>query len=137
MYETILIPTDGSGAAACAAEHALSLASQYGSTVHVLYVVEPAGVRTIAGDREVARTVAVENGQAVVAALASGADDAVPVETAVSLGHPAEQIRRYAREVGPDLVVVGAHGVRRHDPLGPVARELARTRTWPLLVCPE
>ena len=40
MYERILVPTDGSDAAAGAVERAIDLAERYDAEVHALYVVE-------------------------------------------------------------------------------------------------
>lgn len=40
MYETILIPTDGSQGADAVVEHAVDIASRYDATLHVLYVVD-------------------------------------------------------------------------------------------------
>jgi nucleotide-binding universal stress UspA family protein len=39
MYETILVPTDGSSDARKGAEHAIGLAAALGATVHALYVI--------------------------------------------------------------------------------------------------
>jgi len=41
MYNSILIPTDGSEHAGRAAEHALVLADAFDATVHVITVVDP------------------------------------------------------------------------------------------------
>jgi len=40
MYDTILVPTDGSDPANRAVEHALALADRYDARVHALYCVE-------------------------------------------------------------------------------------------------
>ncbi|MFL9709025.1 universal stress protein, partial [Aeromonas veronii] len=40
MYETILVPTDGSEVAETAVNHALDLAETYDATVHTIYVVD-------------------------------------------------------------------------------------------------
>ncbi|MFB6084136.1 MAG: universal stress protein [Halorientalis sp.] len=40
MYESILVPTDGSDTAQAAVDHAIDHAKQYDAALHTLYVVE-------------------------------------------------------------------------------------------------
>jgi len=109
MYDTVLVPTDGSPAAGDAAAHAFSHGERYGATVHVLAVVELPGGLALAGrdDEKLDRRRRERADDA--AALADDAPDGVTVETAVEFGAPARAITEYAAETGADLVVMSTH----------------------------
>ena len=59
-----------------------------------------------------------------------------PVRSATRCGHPAEEILFAARELGADLIVVGARGQTRADPflLGGVAQKVVKYAPCPVLV---
>jgi nucleotide-binding universal stress UspA family protein len=59
----------------------------------------------------------------------------VPVRTHSSIGLPADEIVRYAREAGADLIVMGTHGRSgwRHALLGSVAEKVVRRARCPVL----
>ncbi len=139
VYETILVPTDGSGGVAPAIEHALQLATTYGATVHALYVVDEteSGAAIIGSDagggtrrqRESIGTEATE-------AIADAADDAgVECTQAVREGTPYRVITQYADEHDADVVVMstrGRTGVSRVL-LGSVTEQVVRTTDRPVL----
>lgn len=113
MYETVLIPTDGSEHANLAAEHALELARAFDATVHVLGVVD---IRDAAGPFDAGGV-----NQAFVESLESQAEEHVDavetlatdtdsIETAVRRGQPADAIVDYAAEIDCDMIVMGTHG---------------------------
>jgi nucleotide-binding universal stress UspA family protein len=58
------------------------------------------------------------------------------VEATVLAGHPADEIVRYARDEGVDLLVVGTHGRTgfRRAIVGSVAEEVARLAPCPVLL---
>jgi universal stress protein A len=60
---------------------------------------------------------------------------AVPYETLVVPGDPAEQVLNTARRVGADLIVMGTHGrgMLRHLVLGSVAERVVRESAIPVL----
>lgn len=142
MYETILVPTDGSAHAERAARHALSLADAFDATVTVLGVadLQRAGGAFSAGgvDDEFRDRVETEAASAVerTAALA---EDRVSVETAVVDGDPAEAIVDYADEGAFDAVAMGTHGRRGLSRLvfGSVTRYALRHTTRPVLTARE
>ncbi|WP_415381154.1 universal stress protein [Halosimplex sp. TS25] len=112
MYESILVPTDGSDTAELAADHALALADAFDATVHVLGVVDvegEAGPFDVGGvdDEFVGRLEA--DAEAAVDSVVDAVGDR-PVETAVVDGDPADAIVDYAAEEGVDLVAMGTHG---------------------------
>jgi nucleotide-binding universal stress UspA family protein len=144
MYDRILVPTDGSEAAATAVDHALDLAGEIDSAVHVVIAVPFEAVSTGAwGDvtgasaeaaaiRERNRSEATRTVEAV-AERARKAD--VDVETAVLDGRPGDVVLNYADEHDCDLVVMGTHGrtgVERYV-LGSVTERVVRLADRPVL----
>ncbi|QPV63654.1 universal stress protein [Halosimplex litoreum] len=110
MYESILVPTDGSPTAALAADHALALAAAFDASVTALGVVdaeEAAGPFDAGGvDEGSLASLETETERAVesVADRASG----VAVDTLVVEGDPGEAILDRAGD--HDLVVLGTPG---------------------------
>ena len=106
MYDTIVLPTDGSEATTDAAAHAFSHADRYDATLHVLSVVELAsGLGTAGRDQEELDRRERERTNAAKGIL-EGAEGDVDATIAVEFGSPARVITEYAAEVGADLVVM-------------------------------
>ncbi|MDL5360658.1 universal stress protein [Halalkalicoccus sp. NIPERK01] len=128
-YRRLLVATDGSEAAAGAAEVGIDVARTYGAGVHVLSVVHSRGSRD-AAERIAAAHAAVADVERMAAA--AGVED---VSTAVEYGLPHAAVLAYAGRNGIDLVVMGAYGrtgVRRYV-LGSVAERVVRTSPIPVL----
>jgi len=141
MYETILLPTDGSDESLRALDHAIDLAETYDAVLHALYVVD-IGYRygdmdgatidwepiTAALRREGDRTIetveqrADRNGVAFVGAIR----EARAIHRA---------ILEYAAENEADVIVMGTHGRRGVDRwlLGSVTERIVRTADVPVL----
>jgi nucleotide-binding universal stress UspA family protein len=140
MYETILVPTDGSEVSERAAREAFDLARELGASVHVLYVIDESAssflltTDTMAGVLEAAR----EQGAEATAAAAEFADG-VQVETEVVRGMSVHRaIVDYAEKTGVDLVVMGTRG--RHGVehlLGSTTQRVLTTAKVPVLVVGE
>ncbi|WP_117594232.1 universal stress protein [Haloprofundus halophilus] len=140
MYDTILVPTDGSEAAARAVDHALLLAEATDASVHVLYVVnaEPDEVAVSTDERD------AENVQDSLRRFGErtlddaderAASTAVPVETSIRTGVPHEEILADADERDVDAVVMGTHGrsgLQRYL-LGSVAERVVRLADCPVM----
>ncbi|ELZ91630.1 putative universal stress protein [Haloferax mucosum ATCC BAA-1512] len=139
MYDTILVPTDGSDRARTAARHALALADAYGATIHALSVIDAGdlGLWTSSdvpveqvqdGLRDTART-AVEE----IAALSEA--DSVVCETDVRIGVPAREILAVADDIDADLVVMATHGRTglEHAILGSTTERVVRLSDVPVL----
>jgi nucleotide-binding universal stress UspA family protein len=140
MYESVLIPTDGSEHARRAAEHAVSVASAVEGTVHVLSVVD---VQAAAGpfdaggvdDAFVSRLEA--DSEAAIGAIEAIAEANGPtgVQTAIRRGRPQQAIPEYANSHDVDLVAMGTHGrtgIERYV-LGSVTEEVIRSVGMPVL----
>lgn len=88
MFDTILVPTDGSECAEVAIGYAEDLATRYGATLHVLCVVDSRTLDNVPHLEQV-REESRETVTAVCGRLA-GAD--IPVEDAVRTGVPHQEI---------------------------------------------
>ncbi|WP_254839762.1 universal stress protein [Natronomonas marina] len=108
MYDSIVLPVDGSDEARHAARRGLEFARAFGATVHVLHVVERKTLRLTETAAEKSRL--RERGEAAVAEIADMASDPGPVETELLEGKPAARIDEYADERGADLIVLGRQG---------------------------
>lgn len=139
MYETILIPTDGSDESARAVEHGIGLAKAFGSTVHALYVIETRAhyVFTVAGHDPAEIDAARAHGEQVVNEIVEAAvDEGIDGVGAVATGSVAEEIIDYATETGVDGIVMGAlgrSGVNRYL-LGSTTEKVIRTADVPVTV---
>jgi len=130
MFETILVPTDGSDCAAQALDHVVDIAGHYDATVHVLTVVDVRDVET------------APEGEPFEEAAAAVVDDAAErigedIETVhtVRTGYPDEEIRAYADQIEAGLIAMGSHGrtgVRRFV-LGSIAEKVVRLSDVPVL----
>lgn len=149
MYDTILVPTDGSTVAETAVDHALELASTYDADLHALYVVDTSAMDITLGPEQVDR---IRNGQfdrmpelkkradaATESVAAKAGERGVDVTEAVVVGKPHRRIGDYATDHGVDLIVMGSagrSGVRRAL-LGSVAERTLRSTRLPVLVVDE
>jgi len=112
VYDTILVPTDGSEHADRAAEHALALAAAFDAEVHVLAVADvraAAGLFSAGGvDSEFVERIEARAREHATATGDLAGDRAV--ETAVRRGDPSDVILEYAADVDADLLAMGTHG---------------------------
>ena len=139
MYDSILVPTDGSEGTEKALEHALEVASLSGAAVHALSVV----------DRRLYLAASDDQKDELRASLHEDAEDAVDdvagtvraagaeCVTAVRDGVPYKCILDYAEEADVDLVVMGTHGRTGRDKLaslGSVTERVVENTDRPILV---
>jgi nucleotide-binding universal stress UspA family protein len=130
MYERVLLPTDGSEAAANAANEAFGVATNNTATLHILFVVdETAGPLNVRGGDERFEQ-AEADGEVVVDETTERAEQAgvENVIGSVRQGPPSEVILDYAEETDIDLIVMGTHGrsgLNRHL-LGSVTEKVVR-----------
>jgi manganese transport protein len=108
-YSRILVPLDHTDLDRLAIHHAAAMAKLYGATVFLLHVEE--GVTSQIYGKE-SSTAEVEAGAAYLARIAQSLQDqGITVKTAIShSASPKREILRHAKEVQPDLVIMGAHG---------------------------
>ncbi len=138
VYHRILVPLDTTRLDRLAVGHAAALARTHGSTLYLLHVEE--GVTSqVYGS--LASTAEVEAGQEYLDRIAEALRrDGLNVVTTVShSSNPRREIVRYAHEIQPDLLIMGAHGHRRlkdlifGNTINPVRHELK----MPILIVRE
>lgn len=124
MIAKILLGYDGSASAERALDFAVETARRYGASVHVLAVARPPDLGT---EIEVEPVIEREI-KHYESVLAGTADKLAGVasHTEVAVGHPAEQILRYAETHGIDHIVVGNRGRTLFERLllGSIARQV-------------
>lgn len=136
MYDTILVPTDGSTEGRKGTREAVSLAAALGATLHGQYVVREGGNPWESEPMEDQLDRARDYGQGILDEVGQQAADAgVTYESEVSVG-PAvhEKIIEYAEEVDADLIVMGSgyHG-QLGGLLGSTADKVLRAAEIPVL----
>lgn len=136
MYDTILVPTDGTTEGEKGARHAVNLASSLGATLHGLYVVEEGGNPWDSEPMSDQLARAEEYGQGLLDEVGASASDAgVDYVSEVSVGPKVhEKILDYADEVDADLIVMGSgyHG-QYGGLLGSTADKVLRGASIPVL----
>ncbi|MCL9813930.1 universal stress protein [Natranaeroarchaeum aerophilus] len=137
MYETILVPTDGSDPASRAVEHALELATRYDADVHALYCVETNRYGQPAlSSSELVLDNLEDRGSTILAGIEDRAAE-IGIETSqtVCRGRPWEEVHRAAAEIDADVIVIGyqGQGHSRTNRIGSVAERILRTPDRPVL----
>jgi len=133
----LLVPTDGSPAAALALQSAIDVARETGAGLHLLHVVETASLgfdvrAVVASDQLDAKAEEILT-DAVDAAEAAGIDS---VTRSVAHGRPYREIRSYVGDHDIDLVAVGVHGETDFSRavLGGVTTKILRSSSVPVLL---
>lgn len=128
MFDSILVPIDGSDPANRAARFGLKLAAAYDASVDLLHVVPT--------DDDAAS----ERGEQLLKEVAATSDDGdLDVRTQLVEGKPAKAIVSRAEKTGSDLVVMGRHsrrGISQHL-LGSTTERVLRSVGVPVLTIPR
>lgn len=136
MYDSVLLPTDGSPAAEAAIDHAIHIATQNDATVHAVHVAEITEFGDITeGARDVDDGLR-EGGKELLAPVLKAADDAgVDVVDTVLRGTAHERLVEYVEDRGIDVVVMGTHGKSGLSRvlLGSTAEKMVRHSPAPVL----
>ena len=126
MIARILLGYDGSVSSDSALDFATALARSFSAELHVLAVARPPEV----GD-DVETLAVVENARSRYEKLlhkvrAKLASESLKTELHVVVGHPAEQLVRYAEAHGIDHIIVGHRGHTLFERwlIGSVARQV-------------
>jgi nucleotide-binding universal stress UspA family protein len=138
MYDTILVPTDGSEHARRAGRHALHLARAFDAAVHVVSVVDvqaAAGLFDAGGVDDAFVDRLETQGREAIETVTADAHDTDTVATALVRGSPGEAILEYAGDHGVDMVAMGTHGRTGIDRFvaGSVTERVVRRAEVPVL----
>jgi len=139
VYANVLLPTDGSDAAAAAVPHAIELADRYGARLHVLYVADTTEYSTVTFEDDVVDPL-TEQGEAVVDDVVEAAEERnVEAVGVVQQGGAYETILQDVDDQDVDVIVMGTHGRRGLDRalLGSVTERVVRTADVPVLTVQE
>jgi nucleotide-binding universal stress UspA family protein len=143
MYQSILLPTDGSPAAEAGVQEGLRLAKALGAKVAFLYALEPLGPRLLLGPETLPYYQALvddmrkEGLAALDRATRMAEEMGVGFEAHLPEGRAAEVILKEAEK--HDLLVMATHGRTGLDAmlLGSVTQEVVRRSSKPILVVPH
>ena len=142
MYETVLVPTDGSEIANRAAEEALTVTDPDG-TIHVLAVEEalpfgagPESEVTVDGETRTSQRAHLETAIETVASVVEEAG--LDCERAIRAGVPYEEITAHAASVDADAIVMGkrGQGAVSDDMLGSTSERVITRASAPVVVIP-
>lgn len=145
MYQSILVPLDGSEPSLGGLRHAIDIAREAKATLHLVHVIDSfpmmfelssqGGIESMSqslrrwaeGMLETGRRQAAEQGVQAEVILRE-----------LTQGRVADVIIEVAKEASCDLIVLGTHGRRglRRLMLGSDAEAVARTSTVPVLLVP-
>jgi len=109
IYRRILVPLDHTNLDRLAVSHASAMAKLHDAKLYLLHVEEGVTSQVYGPDSSTAE---VEAGEHYLDTIADGLRrQGIAVETAVfHSSSPRREIVRYARQIRPDLVIMGAHG---------------------------
>lgn len=110
MYDTILIPVDGSKDSTEGAEHGVGLAAALGATVHAFHVIKEGTNPWSSASLDDQLDVAMAHGEEItdeVADMAAEAGVDCVAETVVG-PRVYEEINEYVEEEGIDAIVMGS-----------------------------
>lgn len=139
MYDSVLVPTDGSNGTSETLDHAVAIARDNDATVHSLFVVDRQRYRAADGDAkdEIKKSLQLEGDRALEEVETRFAESGVDVETHRRDGIPHRAIADFVDETGIDLVVMGTHGRTGRDRvanLGSVTQRVLQGADAPVLV---
>lgn len=137
MYDSIVIPVDGSEEAKRAARRGLELAMVFDATVDVLHVVERNALRLTRTPDE--KTRLRERGEAALVEIEELASElGHPVTTKLTEGKPSVRISEYAAERNAELIVIGRQGMTGLGKrlLGGVTERVLHRSDLPVFVVP-
>lgn len=137
MYDSVLVPTDGSQQMAVVVDQAVELASMCEATLHALHVVDERAYYSVPDDaRERVRETLAADAESFTEAVADRAEAVgLQVLREVRWGDPAPGILSYAVENRIGCVVMGTHGRTGYEwfLLGSVAEKVVRMAPMPVL----
>ena len=139
--KNLVVATDFSEGAEAALAYGATIGARFEAVIHLLHIVEP----EVAGDPgmmaagtqrgEIERVLTADALDELHALLSPEDQKLVRIQFAIEWGIAADEIVRYAREHGADLIVIGTHGQSEVKDLfmGNVAESVLRRAPCPVL----
>ncbi|MFB6178098.1 MAG: universal stress protein [Halorientalis sp.] len=141
MYERVLVPTDGSDAAAGAVAHAIDAAQRHEATIHLLSVIDTSVENAAPGLAmgEIRDQLNAECERAIADLGAQIEDAGLDTTSEIREGNPDTEILNYIDDADIDLVVMGSTGknIRERERVGSVTDCLVRKAGVPVLAVPQ
>lgn len=139
MYDSILVPTDGSETVDRTLTHAVRMATDTGATIQALSVVDTRAIHAAdADEREAVDADLTEKSETAVESVAEQVtEEGLDVETATRRGTPDKEIVSYAEEHGTDVIVIGTDGKTPREKLqtlGSVSERVVDNAPIPVFV---
>lgn len=135
-FDSVLLPTDGSGGALAATDHAISLAEDQNLSLHVVHVVDISRPWVEVDNARMLEALEESGKKAVDSVLTSAKAEGVDsIQANVLRGRPGRAIVDYTAEHDIDVIVMGTHGrtgLRRYL-LGSVTESVVRVANTPVL----
>lgn len=135
MYDSIVLPTDGSEGTENAVENALELVEKFDAELHVINVVDVRNFYDGVNWEEVLQDVELKGEEIVEEIVQKAEERGVEADQKVIRGIPHQEINDYAEEQDADLIVMGSHGRKGLERmlLGSVTEKVLRTSERPVL----
>jgi len=129
VFETIMVPTDGSKCSLKAEDIAISIAKNFKAKLVVVHIIDEKLIYPFEVLEEEGNTILDE-------AARKGKDEGVDVEQVLIVGSPAHDMEKIVEKTGADLVVIGTHGKTgiRKILMGSVAESTIKTVKVPVLL---
>jgi nucleotide-binding universal stress UspA family protein len=139
VFTSILCPVDFSGVSALVLKQAIALAKADGARLTLLHVTDPlldAAARAAGTEQTIAEQTEAELHRLLSEVNPDGIRGSMAVSA--SVGEPAHEILRHARECNADLIVMGTQGRGAAERLfmGSTATRVLEGTTIPVLVVP-
>jgi len=137
-FGTILVATDLQGNNSAALRYAQAIASQHGSTVVILYVIDPVGYAFPNGSREFVKT-NTEASDELKRIEDEIGRSGIAVRSVVESGAVCDRILHAIKEHNADLLILGTKAKTNAGrvALGIVARRLLARSSCPILTVPR
>ncbi|MCL1977515.1 MAG: universal stress protein [Candidatus Bathyarchaeota archaeon] len=133
----ILVPTDGSGHSARAAEYAMSIAKAHDAKILAAFVIDTIVIDQLSRVSPHVEEDLKKSGQNYANYIVNLAEkQGVTVESIITKGQPFEQILHLAKSKNVDLIVMGTTGRRSTDRIliGSVTQRVIEYSPCPVLV---
>lgn len=138
MYDSVLVPTDGSDAAAAALDHAIGIARRNDAALHAVYATEVGHFSETLDEAEFADAVdrlRAAGREAVDQIVDRAGEEGIAAESAVVDGAAADVILEYVEDNDIDLVVMATRGRtgEARKVVGSVTERVVRSSPVPVL----